>query len=63
MSHRQGVLSQRLWTEAQFAQPANLCGLQLFVASCLLNQLLPPVNAPSDRADPGKCHQRALCGS
>src|SRR5262245_40009152 len=34
----------------------------LFVASCLLNQLLPPVNAPSDRADPGKCQQRALCG-
>jgi hypothetical protein len=35
----------------------------LFVASCLLNQLLPPVNAQSDRADPGKCQQRALCGS
>ena len=35
----------------------------LFVASCLLNQLLPPVNAPSDRADPGKCQQRALCVS
>jgi hypothetical protein len=34
-----------------------------FVDSCLLNQLLPPVNAPSDRADPGKCQQRALCGS
>jgi hypothetical protein len=34
-----------------------------FVASCLLNQLLPPVNAPSDRADPGKSQQRALCGS
>ena len=34
-----------------------------FVASCLLNQLLLPVNAPSDRADPGKCHQQALCGS
>src|SRR5437588_11267095 len=30
----------------------------LFVASCLLNQLLPPVNAPSDRADPGKYQQR-----
>ena len=30
--------------EARFAQPANLCGQQLllFVASCLLNQLLPP---------------------
>ena len=25
-----------------------------FVARCLLNQLLPPVNAPPDRADPGK---------
>ena len=35
----------------------------LFVASCLLNLLLPPVNAPSDRADSGKCQQRALCGS
>ena len=30
MSHRQGVLSQRLWAEARFAQAANLSGLQLF---------------------------------
>ena len=35
----------------------------LFVGSCLLNQLLPPVNAPSDSAGPGKCQQRVLCGS
>jgi hypothetical protein len=34
----------------------------LVVASRLLNQLLPPVNAPSDRADPGKCRQGAFYG-
>jgi hypothetical protein len=44
-------------------EPVRASALLLFVASCLLNQLLLPVNTPSDRADPGKCQQRALCGS
>ena len=43
-------------------QAANSGGFRSlrFAGSCLLNQLLSPVNAPSNGADPGKCQQGAF---